>query len=201
MALDIKLDPGVFLLGALGLLILPLNWFVGAVAAAVFHEVFHLFAVYALGGRVTTVTVGVRGAEMEIGPISPEKELICALAGPAGSFLMVIFRRWAPVLSVCGMLQGLFNLLPLYPLDGGRALFCYLTLLLNEDKALHMIKAIQWIFGFCVTFFAVLAVFIWKLGAVPVFGGFIIYFTGVCRKNSLQTGRRESTIRIPFIMR
>lgn len=49
-------------------------------------------------------------------------EILSALAGPAGSFLLLSLYRVAPHIAICGLIQGMYNLLPVYPLDGGRAL-------------------------------------------------------------------------------
>lgn len=111
---------------ALLLLLLPLPWLLAAVTAAVFHELCHAGAVYALGGRIRRVTIGPAGAVMETEIFGQGRELLAALAGPAGSLALVLLGRFLPRLAVCAGIQGLFNLLPLYPLDGGRALRCAL---------------------------------------------------------------------------
>ena len=63
---------------------------------------------------------------MTLLPMPPGAELICALAGPGGSLLLGLAP--IPELAVCGLIQGLFNLIPLMPMDGGRALGCLLEL-------------------------------------------------------------------------
>lgn len=120
------IDPLAFFLGAFLLLVLPLHWILAAVIAAVCHELCHMGAVYALGGRVLSFRIGPTGAVMETELDGPGRECIAALAGPAGSFLLLLFGRVLPHVAVCGLIQGAFNLLPLYPLDGGRALRCLL---------------------------------------------------------------------------
>ena len=122
----IELTPGFCILWALLLLLLPPGLICAALAAAAVHELGHWLAVRAVGSRVAGITVGAGGMVMETLPLTAPQEILCALAGPAGSFLLLPLYRVLPLLSLCGLVQGCFNLLPLYPLDGGRALACIL---------------------------------------------------------------------------
>ena len=107
---------------ALTLLVLPLPWVAAAVLAAAVHELCHYLAIAALGGQVGRIAVGSGGAAMELGCLSPVRELLAAAAGPVGSLSLMLMGRFFPRLALCGLVQGLFNLLPIYPLDGGRIL-------------------------------------------------------------------------------
>ncbi len=60
--------------------------------------------------------------------MSSGKSVICILSGPMGSLLLFLFVRWIPRIAFCGLLQGIYNLLPIYPLDGGRVVRCMLDL-------------------------------------------------------------------------
>ena len=117
----VRVDVSACLMGAFLLLTLPLNWLLSALAAAAFHELCHGAAILLLGGRIWGVRIGSGGAVMETEPLSSGKELVCALAGPAGSLLLVLTFRIFPRVAVCALVQGAFNLLPVFPLDGGRA--------------------------------------------------------------------------------
>ena len=116
----------LFPLAALAVLTLPLQWLLSAVTAALIHELSHILAVYLLGGRVRGIRMGITGCRIDTDPMGDAKSIAAILAGPLGSFLTLLTRRRFPLIAVCGMLQGAYNLLPVLPLDGGRVLACVL---------------------------------------------------------------------------
>ena len=75
------------------------------------------------------------GAVMDASPMSTVRELFCVLAGPIGGMLLSLFFRWIPRVAICAVFQSAFNLLPIYPLDGGRAVGCILELLPDKYRA------------------------------------------------------------------
>lgn len=115
-------DGWSLIFGALLVLLLPLPWLAAAVLAAAWHEACHALAVVALGGRVITLRIGFWGMHMETSPMEPLPGAICALAGPAGSLALLLLRPWVPQVAAWGLFQGCFNLLPIFPLDGGQAI-------------------------------------------------------------------------------
>lgn len=119
-------SPFAFLMGALLLLTLPLPWFAAAVAAAGIHEAGHLLAIRLLGDKASEIQVGCTGAKIHTAFSRPWREFVCAAAGPAAGLLLLLAIRWFPRTAVCGLVQSTYNLLPIYPLDGGRMLFCVL---------------------------------------------------------------------------
>ena len=107
-------------MAALALLILPFEWILAAIAAATFHECCHIAALLICRVHIYGFHIKGEGARIETEPMETWQEFCCALAGPAGSFLLLFLRRWFPMVSICGLFQGVYNLLPVYPLDGGR---------------------------------------------------------------------------------
>jgi len=129
MRKSIECTPGFCIGAALMLLILPLQWILAVAIAAAVHEICHMVVLKICGVRIYGVQIGMGGAEIYTEPMTPGNELICALAGPVGSFFLLLFLRTAPPIALCGLVQGLYNLLPVMPLDGGRVMNSLLIML------------------------------------------------------------------------
>jgi len=110
-------------------------------ASIVIHEMSHSLVARAGGIRIRKVTLFLFGgvAQMEEEPSGPGREFLMAIAGPGASLLLaavfyvvhaalrssgVSDMLWAPVeyLALINLSVALFNLLPGFPLDGGRVL-------------------------------------------------------------------------------
>ena len=105
-------------------------------AAATAHEAGHVMAIYLVGGRVTGIRLGMCDAKIETRGLGYRQEIFCALAGPGMSVLVCLALRKAyATCAAISLLLGLFNALPVYPLDGGRALRAGLCLVLPLGRA------------------------------------------------------------------
>lgn len=179
---------------ALALLILPIRWLLGAVTAALFHELCHWTAIMLCGGSVSRFSIGSGGAVMAAENLSREKELVCALAGPAVGLLLLLVSKWLPVTALCALIQSAYNLLPIYPLDGGRVLRCAVLMLLPPKTAAIVI---QWTERLCLLTILILCLYaalILKMGFFPI----VIAAALFLKKNSLQTDPNESTMEILY---
>lgn len=125
---------GVYLIAAAGVLLLPLNWLLSATAAAFIHECGHIAALKLSGVRIFEISIGAFGAKITTAPMKPIQELICAAAGPLCSLLLVLFSETAPVLAMFGLFHGIFNLLPIFPMDGGRILKAVVEIILEKVR-------------------------------------------------------------------
>lgn len=134
----LHIDGTFYLYLALMILVLPLPWVVSALAAAAFHELCHLAVLFLVHGKSDCIRIKAGGAEIHAVFPSPTQELLCAAAGPAGSLFLLSLHRFCPRIALCAGFQGIFNLLPIYPLDGGRILLCLYSLLApNIAISLH----------------------------------------------------------------
>ena len=102
------------------ILLLPLQWLCCVAVTVLLHELGHYCAVRLLGGNIHNLRFGAGGAIMEADGLTRCSELICLLAGPIAGLLPAFFFHSFPTLAVCGIIQSVYNLLPIYPLDGGR---------------------------------------------------------------------------------
>jgi Zn-dependent protease len=123
----------------------PVGTWLYAVAAATLlfvsvflHELSHALVALNLGVRVSGIRLHVFGgvSELETEPPTPRAELLIAIVGPLTSFAIaalcyglgrsVAGVPWALALTgylaAVNLVVGLFNLVPGFPLDGGRIL-------------------------------------------------------------------------------
>lgn len=165
---SIKLSAGFCALLAMMLLLLPLQWILAAVFAALFHESCHYLAIRLLSGRGTVVRLYSYGAKMPLPEMSRGRELLCALAGPLGGLCLLLLARWMPRLALCAGMQSVYNLLPIYPLDGGRALQSGLALILPPPAAGAVCRVAEIICKGAIAALALYGCFCLHLGVMPL---------------------------------
>ena len=172
---------------AAALLILPLSFFMSFIMAALVHEIFHFFVLWLTGVNVNRISVGPFGAVMETEAMDPGREVLCAMAGPVGSFLLVLFYRFLPGIALCAFIQGCFNLLPIYPLDGGRGIKGVLELM-KLRKSSRILAVIQMGVGLTIGIACLYGFWKWDLGlGILILGGIVLLRT-LPRKTPCKEG-------------
>ena len=176
-----RFDWCVFLLLALALLILPLRWLLAVLLAGAVHELGHFIALRLCGINVSEFHIGMGGAQMSVGHMGRWQELFCALAGPFAGLCLLLLARWLPRTAVCACIQSAYNLLPVYPLDGGRAMGC---IVVNR----RVCGAIEWL---CVGAIAVTGLygsFVLRLGILPMVASALTIHRALAGKGLAKPG-------------
>lgn len=136
--------PGFYILIAALLLLLPLQWVVAWIFAAAIHELFHYFALCICRVKIYSIRLSGTGAIIETESIRPCHEAISAAAGPLGGLLLLLFLRIIPEIAICAFAQSVFNLLPIYPLDGGRIFRCCMGRCFDSQKAAKICRIVEY---------------------------------------------------------
>lgn len=131
----IRVNADAFLWAAILLVFVPIRWIMAATAAAAVHELGHLAGILLLRCRIHEISLSPRGAVIHTDPLPPGKELLAALAGPTAGLTLLTLSESIPLAAFCAAVQSIYNLLPVYPSDGGRALYCAAALLRGEAFA------------------------------------------------------------------
>lgn len=137
--------PGFYIYLSVLLLILPLPWLCSALLAGLLHELGHITAIKVFGVPIYRITLKGAGASIQTQPMSPGQELICAAAGPATGILIASMFPVLPKLAFCGLLQSVFNLLPVHLFDGSRIIRSIAVLLMGERRGTRVFRGINWI--------------------------------------------------------
>jgi len=169
----------------------------------VLHELAHSLTSRAFGCRIVEIRLSLLGgcASGEI-PHAAWKELLMAAAGPAMSFLIgfglffglggaVIENDWLrSVLGyamVMNIMLGAFNLLPGFPMDGGRIFRCLMRAFVSRPKATYYAMIVGRVSAVALVVLPLLQVYhIW---IIPIGGSF--FFRALIAWMIWQEGYRE----------
>ncbi len=189
-------------------------WITGVVSAlllfgsVLIHELAHSLVARARGMTVNSITLFVFGgvSNLEDEPEKPKIEFVMSIVGPlssvalAGIFwglLQIVGDRQSPVaatLSYLALINALlagFNLLPGFPLDGGRVLRAILwNRTGNLVKATNIAATVGRFMGWGFIAFGLFQVF-----AGNFIGGIWFAFIGWFLSSSADASRREITLR------
>ena len=133
----VRVSPAVFLLLAVFILCSSPLLLAALLLAALAHELGHYFVLRRSNCGVSGVYVTALGAEMRLSHpqrLSYGREMAATAAGPLVNLLWAVALSWAGqrwemlyLFSGAQLVLGLFNLLPVRPLDGGQLLWLALA--------------------------------------------------------------------------
>lgn len=175
---------------------------------AIIHEMGHLLAGVLLGMRPDKLDIIPYGISISFkltprdynykiknGNILEIKKILVALAGPLTNLIIIILAFQINlgifsnlIIIYCNLLIMIFNLLPIYPLDGGRILKSILHIMAGKRKSEQYINNISFIILMLVTIFASIAVYIAE--NISIFLA-VIFLWGIFIKEDLVYRRRK----------
>ena len=167
------------------------------------HEMSHSLVARSRGTSVKRITLFIFGgmAEIEKEPETPYSEFVMAIAGPTASFVMgIIFgviwiftvniapiREPVKYLAIINIVLGVFNMLPGYPLDGGRVLRSIIWKVTgNLERATFIASTVGRVIGF-----VIIAVGIFFILTGNFLNGRWLAFIGWFIQSSAQMGYRQ----------
>ncbi|MBR1653477.1 MAG: site-2 protease family protein [Clostridia bacterium] len=178
---------------------------------AFFHELGHLFTGLFLGFKPYSLGINPLGLSINFeinardynkkvikGNMLALKKLIIALGGPFVNFVLVIFFLMLDqdllgvskeFLVYANILIGLFNLIPIYPLDGGRILKNVLHILTGLESTYSYTNLISNISIIILTMFSSICILYLKNIAVVLIVGYLWYL--VINENKLYNQRMK----------
>ena len=161
-------------------------WFIaGVLLALAIHEISHILTSNLLGYQVYELKLNIFGGCLTIDPLfgtNPNMEIVIAAAGPAVNFLMALgviylnflgfhhdyLEYWRQI----NVGFALANLIPAYPLDGGRIMHAWLCKATNLKTAARISRGLT----------MVVALFLITSGILRLFfktGGFTFLLVGI----------------------
>lgn len=167
----------------------------GVMMAALFtsvilHEFGHALAARNYGISTAHITLYPFGGIAAIRglPQDPRQEAVIALAGPAvngllflafGGLWLALGGWWLAMIAALNLIMGVFNLIPAFPMDGGRVFRAALTPWLGWQRASGVAIVVGRVFaaGFIV------AALVFGQFSLALVGGFLLFATWVEARN------------------
>lgn len=186
-----RISPTAVLLLAIFALLVPTVCLLAVLLAAICHEGGHYLALRLCGGMAEGLSVSAFGAQMRIRHrerLSYGREALCVAAGPLVnvtlSWLLSMAGVWREELYLFAGAQlvlGVFNLLPLTALDGGRLLWIGIACLTDPFLADRICRGVTLVVltGLAVGSFALWVQYrtgFLVLGTVGIIGGTVREF-------------------------
>lgn len=175
----IRIDLKIIIILALFMLTHQIKIYLTIMFFCIIHELGHIIMGIIMKMRVDKVELMPFGLSVsfkkDFNYINSEKDVleikkICvAVAGPLVSFLLIVLYTYINPLYISqldaiysNILILLFNLIPLYPLDGGRIIKEILNIKFGERKSELLISRISNITMICITIISSISVYYFK---------------------------------------
>lgn len=162
--MSIKIDLKIFLFTILFWFTKQIELYALLMAFAFFHEIGHLVCGLMIGVKPESIKINPLGFQIQFrtpvedynkkvknGNEQCIKKILIALAGPLINIFMIIICLFLPqsldpartTIVYANLLLAIFNLLPVYPLDGGRILKEMVHILKGKEKSYEIVNTVS----------------------------------------------------------
>ena len=172
----IKISPQLYIFAAVIALTVPILWVAGWMIAVAVHELSHYLLLRLCGKEIDCVHFDISGAKIQTEGLTDWQTVLCALAGPIGGFLLLLIKGIFPEAALCSLLLSVYNLIPIFPLDGGRAFRGIVHILLPDHIGEKVFAVFEILVMLGLGYLCVVASLVWKLGFIPLL--FAVLFLG-----------------------
>ena len=173
--MHIKIDFKIFIFVLVFCLTNQIYMYVLLMLFAILHEIGHLLAGIILKLKPKKIEINPLGLSITFEGMGEkfknkieQKKILIALAGPFVNLLIILFSAFAPLgeekilIIYANLILLLVNLLPIYPLDGGRVLKSLLHLKLDYWTSCKIMNAVSNTITIILTIIASITVFYFK---------------------------------------
>ncbi len=203
-----RIDLKIFLFLILFYFTKQIETYVLIIIFAIIHEIGHLIAGLCLGMKPDKMEIRPYGVSISFkiipkdynkkilkGNILEIKKILVAIAGPITNIIVILICNNIDMglflnlmIIYANILLILFNLIPIYPLDGGRILKGILYILFGKRKSEQYINFISFIVLIIITFISSIAILYLKNIAIFII---VIFLWGIYIREDLLIKRKN----------
>ena len=195
MGISFSVHPLFFACGLYFSLTGKITTFIIYTLCAILHELGHSIMASKMGYKLKKIKLMPFGAIVsgQAQNVENLQEIKIALAGPITNILVSVFfvalwwvvpelYAFTDIVVEANLSLAIINLLPIFPLDGGRVLLSTLSTFLTRKKSLTICKVIAFIFCFILLLLFFLSIF-YTINLSLIFFALFIIFANVSKDN------------------